>query len=453
MNASWRLALRNLLRNKRRNFATGMAIALGFAALLALGGYINRVEKYLRVYTIYTARTGHVVIYKKDGFEKFSVRPREYSLNPAEQAQIIDELAGMPGIEMHGGMLTGQGLVGNGCRTFPFLALGIDPQLEKKLREHPLVARWTPSGGSFTKGRGIWEYPDEVGAVAVADGLARILRKTKVYDEFPAEHKPVLIADCLADNVSELIAGDANVQLAAGTWNGMMSALDGEIVTNYNTGVTETNNAAILTALPHLQKLYETDHVTFWSVWLTDADQTEAAADKIKKDLTAQGLSVDVYTWLDEDVAPMYSGTMSFLRVMVGFITFILATVVILSIFNASTMTVIERSQEIGMMRSLGYTRGQVRRLFVREVFCLTVIAAVVGSIGGTLGIVLVNSLGVIFRPPGIAGGIRLTLEPNTETIVAAVVLVFVLALSTTLLAVRNMVARNITLLLMGSNR
>jgi len=48
MTSGWRLALRNLARNKRRNFATGMAIALGFAALLALGGYVNRVEKYLR---------------------------------------------------------------------------------------------------------------------------------------------------------------------------------------------------------------------------------------------------------------------------------------------------------------------------------------------------------------------------------------------------------------------
>lgn len=453
MNASWRLALRNLLRNKRRNFATGMAIALGFAALLALGGYINRVEKYLRTYTVYTARTGHVVIYKKDGFEKFSVRPRLYSLAPSDQEVIKSVLAGMDGIEMHGGMLTGQGLVGNGCRTFPFLALGIDPLLEKKLRAHPLVERWTPNGNKFSKGRGIWEYPPEVGAVAVADGLARILRKEKVLDDFPADHKPVLIADCLAENVSALISGDANVQLAAGTWSGMMSALDGEIVANYNTGVTETNNAAILTALPHLQKLYETENVTYWSVWLQDADATEPAADQIRAALAAKGLSVDVYTWLNEDVAPMYSGTMSFLTVMVGFITFILATVVILSIFNASTMTVIERSQEIGMMRSLGYTRGQIRRLFVREVFCLTVISTVVGGIGGALGIVFVNSLGVIFRPPGIAGGIRLTLEPNNETIVAAVILVFVLALSTTLLAVKNMVARNITLLLMGSNR
>ena len=79
--SAWTLAWKNLKRNRRRNLATGCAIALGFAALLALGGYITRVENYLRVYTIYGTRTGHLVIYKKNGYEKYSIKPRDYSLN------------------------------------------------------------------------------------------------------------------------------------------------------------------------------------------------------------------------------------------------------------------------------------------------------------------------------------------------------------------------------------
>jgi putative ABC transport system permease protein len=453
MTSGWRLALRNLARNKRRNFATGMAIALGFAALLALGGYVNRVEKYLRNYTIYGARTGHIVIYKKEGFEKFSVRPKVYSLSESDQAKIKDVLARTPGIDMHGGQLTGQGLVGNGCRTYPFLALGLEPLLEKRLREHPLVKRWTPTVKDFSKGRGIWEYPEEVGAVALANGLAKILGKGKVLDDFPSDHRPVIVADCLASNVAELISGDSNVQLAGGTWDGMMSALDGEVVANYNTGVTETNNSAILTSLTHLQKLYDTTGVTLWAVWLEDLNKTGYVADQLRSTLKEAGVDVDIYTWLNEDVAPFYSGTMSFLRTMVGFITIILSTVVILSIFNSSTMTVIERSQEIGMMRSLGYTRGQIRKLFVQEVFCLTIISTAVGAVFAVLGIFFVNALKIQFRPPGIAGGIQLVLEPNVETVLAATILVISLSLLTTVIAVRKMVSRPITMLLMGSNR
>lgn len=453
MSPGWRLALRNLARNKRRNFATGMAIALGFAALLALGGYVNRVEKYLRIYTIYGARTGHVVVYKKNGFEKFSVNPKAYSLSESDQEKIQTVLSATDGIEMHGAQLSGQGLIGNGCRTYPFLALGLDPGLEKKLREHPLVERWTPTVKDFTKGRGIWEFSEETGGIAIANGLAGILHKKNVLDDFPADHKPVLVADCLAENVNELIASDSNVQLAGGTWDGMMTALDGEVVAHYNTGITETNNSGILVPLKHLQKLYETKNVTNWSVWLTDVKQTDRKAAEISQTLKKSGVDAEVFTWLNEDVAPFYSGTMSFLRTMVGFITLILSTVVILSIFNASTMTVIERSQEIGMMRSLGFTRGQIRQLFVREVFCLTLISTAFGAILSVVGILFVNALQIQFRPPGIAGGIRLILEPNIETVAGATILIILLSVLTTLYAVKNMVGRPITLLLMGSNR
>ena len=52
------------------------------AAMLAIGGYINRVEKYLRVYTIFGARTGHIIIYKKDGYEHFYVKPKDTQAFP-----------------------------------------------------------------------------------------------------------------------------------------------------------------------------------------------------------------------------------------------------------------------------------------------------------------------------------------------------------------------------------
>ena len=80
-------------------------------------------------------------------------------------------------------------------------------------------------------------------------------------------------------------------------------------------------------------------------------------------------------------------------------------------------------------------------------------ISTAIGAVFAVLGILFVNALHVQFRPPGIAGGIRLVLEPSTETIVAATILVISLSLLTTLIAVKNMVSRPITFLLMGSNR
>lgn len=449
----WKVAFRNLARNRRRNLATGIAIGLGFAALLALGGYINRVENYLRVYTIYGTRVGHLTVYKEHGLERYSVKPKQYSLT-ADELKLIKELvAREDNVQLHGAQLQGAGLIGNGCRTVPFIATGIEPWLDKALREHPELKEWAPKISFYTRGRGLWEYPPDLGAIAIADGLARLLHKPHVHDDLPPDQKPVLVVDCLAPDAKKLIEADANVQLAAGSWSGMMSALDGEIVAEYNTGVTETQNSAIVTALSHLQKLYDTENATFYSIWLRNAYRLPKTMEHLKERFAEEGLKVDVYPWTDEAISPMYAGTMNFLYTMVAFISVVLATVVVFSIFNAATMTVIERSQEIGMMRSLGFTRRQIRQLFVYEMLALSSLAVVAGGVVGAAGIAAVNAAKIRLNPPGVAGGMQLALIPNAGIVAGAAVLIFLLSVLTTLMAVRTVAKRNIATLLMGTQR
>jgi putative ABC transport system permease protein len=233
----------------------------------------------------------------------------------------------------------------------------------------------------------------------------------------------------------------------------MMSALDGEVVADFNTGVTETNNSAVLTSLAHLQKLYETPNVTFWSVWLKDPRRLGADLKELKRRLKDAGLIADLYPWMDEAVAPFYTGTMQFLYTMVTFITVVLATVIIFSIFNAATITVIERSAEIGMMRALGFTRRHIRQLFVMEMLALATVSIIAGGAIGAAGIYAVNHADIHFNPPGVAGGMILLLEPNAAIIGAAAGLIFALAVITTLIAVRNVAKRKIAVLIMGTQR
>lgn len=449
----WRMALRNLARNKRRNAATGVAIALGFAAMLALGGYVLRVQNYLRVYTIYATRVGHLTIFKTDGLDQYSVKPRLYSLTAQDQEQIRAALQDLPNVELHGPQLAGAGLIGNGCRTLPFIATGIDPALDRQLRAHPEMQVWAPNIKDYTKGRGLWEFPAEVGAIAISEGLARLLHKPKVFDELPPGQKPVLVTDCNGSDAKDKIAQDTNVQLAAGTWAGMMSALDGEIVANFTTGVTETNNSAVLTSLTHLQKLYDTENATFYSIWLKNPDLLASSERQLRTLLQAKGLKVDLYPWTDEAMAPFYTGTMQFLYTMVAFITVVLVTVIVFSVFNAATMTVIERSQEIGMMRSLGFTRRQIRRLFVMEMAALAGLSLVIGGVMAGVGIFAVNHARIDFNPPGIAGGMKLLLTVNSKVVFLSAILILVLAVLTTLVAVRQIVKGNIATLVLGTQR
>lgn len=453
MKETWRLAYRNLLRNKRRNFATGAAIAIGFAALLALGGYIHRVENFLRVHSIYVRQSGHIVIYQKDGLDNFSHKPKEYSLSPHALQQITKVLNEMPNVDLYGAQLVGNGLIGNGCKSLPFIATGMDPMIDKKLREHPLMKEWTPQFISYRRGFGLWEYANDFGAIALSEGLAKLLGKTHVVSDFNGSKEQLVVADCQSPNVKEQIAADANVQLVSGSWSGSMSALDGEIVAHYSTGMTETNNSSLFTSLSHLQKLYDTDHVTFYSVWLKDEQKLSETVKFLADSLEEKNLLVDIYQWNDERINPMYTGTMDFLYTMISFLASILGVIVIFSIFNATTITVMERAQEIGMMRSLGFTKLAIRTHFLREVVLLALISVGVGGVIGFCAIWFINSVKVTFYPPGVAGGMILMLVPNSTFVVFAALSVFSLAIFTTFIAIRKVTHRTIPTLLSGVHR
>src|SRR5690606_35703016 len=135
----------------------------------------------------------------------------------------------------------------------------------------------------------------------------------RVHSDLPPGSPPVLVTDCLAPEAKEQIAADANVQLLAAGWSGMLSAIDGEIVMQFNTGLTDTNNSAVLATISHLRQLLGTENATSYSLWLEDPTKISQTADQIRKLLSEAGVEADVYVWTEEALSPMYVGTMEFL--------------------------------------------------------------------------------------------------------------------------------------------
>lgn len=447
MTSMWRFAMQNLSRNRRRNLATGFAVALGFAALLALGGYTRNAQTNLQVDAVYHNRTGHLSIYKKDGLEEYTSNAKEFSLGRQEQAAIERVLAQNTNVEAFTPLFYGNGLVGNGCKTLPFIATGIVPETERWVRQHPAMQPQAERNREHYRGQGIWEFDADYRAIALSQGLARLLGKPKVVADFQGD-PPLVIVDCSQPEAKEMIAADANVQLMSVSWSGMTSAIDGEVVGHFSTGNAATNTAAILIPLRDLQELYGTDMVTSYSVWLKDEGALEETFAAIAGQLDKVGLDVDVYQWDDERINPMYAGTIDFLFTLVGFVTAILVTIVIFSILNASTITVIERSREIGMLRSIGFTRGEIQGLFAREMGILTLLSVVAGGIAGGIGMAAVTAANVTFQPPGMVAGIKLEIMPDLYTVIYATLMVFVVAAVANLMAVRKLSRVKIAVLL-----
>ena len=58
------LAVRNLLRNRRRSFATFIALAIGTSSILLFGGYRKNIE--YSMHTAYVRDGGHLQIQHSD---------------------------------------------------------------------------------------------------------------------------------------------------------------------------------------------------------------------------------------------------------------------------------------------------------------------------------------------------------------------------------------------------
>ncbi len=69
-------------------------------------------------------------------------------------------------------------------------------------------------------------------------------------------------------------------------------------------------------------------------------------------------------------------------RAMVWMVSVIAIVIGVISMLNTMAMSVLERTQEIGILRAVGWTRWRVIRMVLGEAVMLGVASAVVGTIG-----------------------------------------------------------------------
>jgi putative ABC transport system permease protein len=449
MTGAWKQVLRSLRRNRRRNIATGTAIALGYAALVLLGGYILRVENYLRTVANYIQYSGHQSIYGKNGLELHRMRPVQYRLSAREQEAIAEVLAAEPDVDLSVAYLMGNGLEGNGCKSVPFTALGVEPGMDKRLRSHPAVLSAAPELARPLRGTELTTHVELERPVALSTGLAKLLGKSRVYDEVsksPAVQS--FIEDCEAPEAVQQIATDANVQLVAATDSGYFSAVDGDVVSIIFTGISETEDSTVVTSLKGLQELYGTERVTYVAVFLKRYGYIAAHVRALEARLQPRGLDVSVYSYDDKAVNPHYVGTVGFLLVMASFISIVVFSVVLLSVLNSMTLNIIERTREIGTLRSLGFTRGQMLGLFLREGLILAALSVASGLVLA-LGVAwLVNRQNIRFSPLGVPGTLQFLLTLNAGLCVGLAVVLGVLGVFANMVATRSWTRESIVKLM-----
>ncbi len=444
MNGAWRLAARNLSRNRRRNLVTGSAIALGYAGLLLLGGYSIRMERLMRTGSVYLERFGHLAVYTRGGLEKAKAKPAAYALSREAQDAIVSALRADPRVEIVERFLRGEGLAGNGCRTFPFDGLGVELDVERRLRSHPEVLAAAASLARPVAGRSLPDAAGEESPVSFSVGLGRH-RLLKEPAKGPGDVAATPAAlDCSSPGVAARIGADPYVQLAGRALDGTFAAVDVRVVGLFQAATTDQDRSGLVAPLDLLQRLYGTDRATYVAAWLRDFRDTPAVVRDARAALASLGLDVSIHSYDDARANPYYVGTVGLIDAVVGFIGLLLASVVTLSVLNAMTLAILERTREIGTLRSIGFTRRQLLGVFLREASALAAIGVSAG-LALALGAALAVRAGrVEFQPPGVGGNIRLDLMPSAAICAGAAALFLVLSLAATWLAVRRRVKERI---------
>jgi putative ABC transport system permease protein len=126
-------------------------------------------------------------------------------------------------------------------------------------------------------------------------------------------------------------------------------------------------------------------------VKVRDLDQIDAIKQSIEDSLNRRETVVNVIDtrMILETIFTAFSSISTFMTV-IGGISLIVAGV---SILNIMMMSVTERIKEIGVMRSIGTQRKEVRRMFLYEALILGLIGSSIGGVLALLAGYLISSL------------------------------------------------------------
>lgn len=349
----WKLAFRNIFRQRMRTALTLAAIVFGVAGLILSGGFVEDIFVQLREATIHS-RLGHLQV-SRTGYGTFGRRsPFQYAI--ADPDPLMRDLARRPHVVLVLPRLAFAGLLGNGRANYSIIGEGVDPEKEARLGSYV-----TNTQGRSLRGQ------DRYGIV-LGEGVASALKL-----------KP-------GDSASILL----------NTPDGALNSLEFEVVGVFRTYSKDYDDRAVRINLKAAQELVATNVVHSLVVLLDDTRATTAAAAAFQKDLPPA--RYEVRTWLE--LADFYQKTVALYRRQFGVLQVITLCMVLLTVANSVNMTIFERTGEVGTLRALGNRQHEVRRLIIIENVLLGLMGAVGGALAGIGAASAISALGIPMPPP-----------------------------------------------------
>jgi putative ABC transport system permease protein len=380
----FRLAQRNILRQRRRSVIAIAAIGFGVIAMMLSVGYMEWIFWANRELATVN-QLGHIQVSKPGYHEDGLADPYQY-LMPAH-SPALRALQRLPEVRSVAPRLTFNGLVSHGDSTLSFIGEGIDPAADPSSRnlvviEGKLLSNQDPKG------------------IVMGVGLAANLG---------------------------VKTGDSIV-LLTNTASGGINAIEGTVRGLISTYMKAFDDSILRVSIEAARQLLRTKGDHLWVATLHNTDMTDQAMARLKTEPTMKGFEVVPWTRL----ADFYNKTVALFSRQMGVVKLIIAVIIVLSISNTMTMSVMERTVEIGTAMALGVRRQRILVLFLLE-------GGLLGAIGGICGVTLgymaaqaISAVGIPMPPaPGMSRGFIAGIIVTPSIVFDALLL----AVSTTLIA------------------
>jgi putative ABC transport system permease protein len=401
-----KLSLRNILRNKRRSLFTIVTIGIGFASIGLYYGYLHHTYWALSYLTIHGEGLGHLRI-NKAGWKKYSKTDKVKYMFTYEETQKIMKVVGeekdvilsTPQVQL-------AGLVSNGEVSTLFIGQGVVPKDDKILQ----TQRWI----KYSKIKGKTLTEDDPSGVEMSKGLSKYLHLTP---------------------------GTKGVVMST-TVDGQMKALDIKINGVYDAGNEISNNKFLRFNLNFAQSLLDTQSTERIVVLLKDVTETETMRKLLLKKLGAAGINCEILTW--NELSMVYSKVKSFLDAIFIFLFGVVLFIAVLSIINTMSMVVLERTREIGTLRTLGLKRKGVAIIFALEGTFLGLFGCIAGFVLHILVLGITRYHPIRYSPPGASSSVLLYIDMVPDLLLMLFISFILISMASSVISARRAAYQNI---------
>ena len=385
----FKIAIRNLMRYRRRTILTASLIAIGVIFVVVFVS-VSGSFKNMIISQITGSMLGDIQIHGKGYVASIDNLPLTLMMSPQQVKEAEGAIKQTPGIEAYSLRVKFGGMFSNFVETTNIRLNGVDPDME--LRTLPLLASRIIAGEKGIK----------KGEIIV----------------------PQLLARGMKVNVGDMVVVIATNK--DGSVNGKQLKVGG--ILESATGPGGRDGYVHIEDAGEILRMDEQE-ISEIAIKLHDFSRLNSVANGVNGVLSKyghkQGKPVfEVHTW--ETLSPFYN-IARMIDVMTLFIKIMLIAIVLISIMNVMLMAVYERIREIGTIAAIGTLPGKILSMFVIEGFSLGVLGAVVGNVIG-LVIVYMLDIGKITFNFGMQTGLILSPTIRGSDIIVVSVIVIIVA-------------------------